>query len=127
MICLLNFESKLRHQTMSEQDTCPSGRQDCDFAENHELALAGKILRMIESYTRDNETYPCPGCLRNSIMAIAALLHLEAAKMDDNGCGHSSPEPGFVDTFTDAARERIVSVMDAVLDIDSILGKRRLM
>ena len=42
------------------------------FAEKHELALAGKILRMIESYTKDNETYPCPKCLRNSIIAIAA-------------------------------------------------------
>ena len=59
---------------MSEEDTCPSGRQDCDFAEKHELALAGKILRMIEGYTKDNETYPCPKCLRNSIMAIAALV-----------------------------------------------------
>jgi len=112
---------------MNEQETCPNGRQDCDFAENHELALAGKILRMIESYTKDNETYPCPGCLRNSIMAIAALLHLEAAKMDDNGCGSRSPEPGFVDTFREAARERIVSVMDAIVDLDSMLGKRRLM
>ena len=112
---------------MNEQDTCPSGRDDCDFAENHELALAGKILRMIEGYTRDNETYPCPACLRNSIMAIAALLHLEASKMDDGGCGRRSTEPGFVDTFTDAARERILSVIDAVIDIDSLVGKRRLM
>jgi len=112
---------------MNEQETCPNGRQDCDFAENHELALAGKILRMIESYTKDNETYPCPGCLRNSIMAIAALLHLEAAKMDNNRCGKRSTEPGFVDTFTDAARERILSVMDAVVDVDSLLSKRRLM
>lgn len=82
---------------------------------------------MIESYTRDHETYPCPGCLRNSIMAIAALLHLEASKMDDSGCRKSSHEPGFVDTFTEAARERILSVMDAVVDIDSLLVKRQLM
>ena len=59
---------------MSEEDTCPNGRADCDFAEKHELALAGKILRIIESYTKDNETYPCPKCLRNSMIAIAALL-----------------------------------------------------
>ena len=110
---------------MNEQDTCPNGREDCDFAENHELALAGRILRMIESYTKDNETYPCPGCLRNSMMAIAALLHLEAAKMA--ACEHGSPDPGFVETFAEAARERILSVMDAVVDIDSLLGKRRLM
>ena len=112
---------------MSEQDNCLSGRDECDFAEKHELALAGKILRMIESYTKDHETYPCPKCLRNSIIAIAALLHLEAAKMDENDCGQFSPDHGFVDTFAEAARERILTIMDAVVDLDSMLGRRRLM
>lgn len=113
---------------MSELESCPNGRSECDFEEQHELALAGKILRMIESYTHENETYPCPKCLRNSMMAIAALLHLEAAKIDEK-----HPEPrsthhhGFVDTFAEAARERMHSVMDAVIDFDALLGKRRLM
>jgi hypothetical protein len=112
---------------MSEQDSCPNGRSDCDYAEKHELALAGGILRMIESYTKHNETYPCPKCLRNSMMAIAALLHLEAEKMDENGSGQSSPDSNFVETFAEAARERILSVMDAVVDVDDLLGKRKLM
>jgi hypothetical protein len=112
---------------MSEEDTCPNGRPDCDFAEKHELALAGKILRIIESYTKDNETYPCPKCLRNSMIAIAALLHLEAEKIDETDAEHASPDCGFVETFTDAARERILSVMEAVVHIDSFLGKRKLM
>ncbi len=112
---------------MSEEDNCPNGRSDCDFAEKHELALAGRILRMIESYTKDHETYPCPKCLRNSMMAIAALLHIEAEKMDESASQHFSPDPGFAETFADAARERIQSVMDAVVDIESLLGKRRLM
>lgn len=112
---------------MSEEDTCPNGRPDCDFAEKHELALAGKILRMIESYAKDNETYPCPKCLRNSMIAIAALLHLEAERMDENDSEHTSPDLGFVDTFAEAARERILSVMAAAIHIDSLLGKRRLM
>ena len=112
---------------MSEEDTCPNGHPDCDFAEKHELALAGKILRIIESYTKDNETYPCPKCLRNSMIAIAALLHLEAEKIDQTDAEHTSPDCGFVETFTDAARERILSVMEAVVHIDSFLGKRKLM
>ncbi len=113
---------------MSEQDSCPNGRPECDFAEQHELALAGRILRMIESYSHENETYPCPTCLRNSIMAIAALLHLEAAKIDERNPEQRSPHHnGFVDTFTEAARERMLSVMDAVIDFDALLGKRRLM
>ena len=112
---------------MSEEDTCPNGRPDCDFAEKHELALAGKILRIIESYTKDNETYPCPKCLRNSMIAIAALLHLEAEKIDESDSEHTSADCGFVDTFADAARERILSVMEAVVHMDSLLGKRKLM
>ena len=83
---------------MSEEDTCPNGHPDCDFAEKHELALAGKILRIIESYTKDNETYPCPKCLRNSMIAIAALLHLEAEKIDETDSEHISPDCGFVET-----------------------------
>jgi hypothetical protein len=65
--------------------------------------------------------------LRNSIIAIAALLHLEAAKMDENDCGQLSCDTGFVDTFAEAARERILTIMDAVVDLDSMLGRRRLM
>ncbi len=112
---------------MSEEDTCPNGNQDCEFAENHELALAGKILRMIEGYTKENETYPCPKCLRNSMMAIAALLHIEAAKMDEGVCEQLSPDHGFVEDFAETARERIMSVLDAVMDLNVFLGKRRLM
>ena len=112
---------------MSEEETCPNGEISCDFAEKHELALAGGILRMIEAYTKNNETYPCPKCLRNSIMAVAALLHIEAEKMDGNEPSHASPELGFVDAFADAARERMLSVMDAVVDLDGLLGRRRLM
>jgi len=112
---------------MSEQDNCPNGRSECDFEERHELALAGRILRMIEGYTKDNATYPCPRCLRNSMMAIAALLHLEAEKMEQHGVCEGLPEPGFVEGFAEAARERIISVMDAVSDFDDVLRKRRLM
>ena len=112
---------------MSEQDTCPNGRRECDFAENHELALAGNILRMIGTYAKDNEAYACPKCLRNAIMALAALLHLEAAKMDETVCGRAASDPVFADAFAEAARERILSVMDGVVDADAFFGKRRLM
>ena len=82
---------------------------------------------MIENYTQDNRTYPCPKCLRNSIMAIAALLHIEAAKIDEKGSGQNrSQRTSFAEAFAEAARERMLSVMDAVVDLDSALGKRLL-
>ncbi len=113
---------------MSKEESCPNGRSECDFEERHELALAGNILRMIENYSKNNQTYPCPKCLRNSIMAIAALLHLEAVKEDVLPCAEKRPgDASFVESFAEAARERIVSVMDTVADLDQMLGKRRLM
>jgi len=113
--------------TMSERKTCPNGRRECGFEEDDEFALAGNILGMIGNYTKGNEAYTCPTCLRNAMMALAALLHLEAAKMDETGCGQSLGELGFVDAFTEAARERMISVMDAFMDGNIVLGKRRLM
>lgn len=112
---------------MSDQDNCPNGNPDCDFAEKHELALAGGILRVIENYTKENETYPCPKCLRNSIMAIAALLHIEAEKMDGNEPRDGSPDQGLAEAFAEAARDRILSVMNALVDLDDLLCHRRLM
>jgi hypothetical protein len=124
---------KLRRQNsidMNNDECCPNGRSECDFPENHELALAGSLLRMIENYTKEHRTYPCPKCLRNSMMAIAALLHLEALKIEDTEtpCERMKPgESGFVEGFAQAARERLLYVMDAMIDLDGGLAKRRLM
>jgi hypothetical protein len=114
---------------MSEEECCPNGHPECDFPEKHELALAGRLLRMIENYTREQRTYRCPVCLRNSMMAIAALLHLEAAKMDqeERPARQTHGEPGFVDGFAEAARERLLYVMDAMSDVEGPRAKRRLM
>jgi hypothetical protein len=114
---------------MNQEESCPNGRPECDFPEQHELALAGRLLRMIENYTREHGTYPCPKCLRNSMMAIAALLHLEAAKIEEaeRPAQLHLGEPGFVDGFADAARERLLYVMDAMVDLDGAFAKRRLM
>ena len=114
---------------MCEDKACPNGHEDCDFPEKHELALAGKILRMIEKYSEENRTYPCPGCLRNSIMAIAALLHLEAAKADEEESAQISQAmpAGFVETFAEAARERMLSIMESVAGLGGMPGKGRLM
>ncbi len=70
---------------------------------------------MIETYTRVNRTNPCPDCLRNLIMAIAALLHLEAMKIDNKVSGQSWPKgASLAEAFAEAARERMLCVMNAV-------------
>jgi hypothetical protein len=107
-------------------EVCPNGRPECDFPETHELALAGSLLRMIENYTKEHATYPCPKCLRNSMMAMAALLHLEALRAEEAPLRDARfIEPGLVESFVEAARERLVFVMEAT--VADMLGKKRLM
>ncbi len=113
---------------MIEQANCPHNRPNCDFAEEHELALVRRLVHVIENYTKEHRTYPCARCLRNSIMAIAALLHLEAAKIDEKRSGQKrSGSASFAEAFAEAARERMLSIMDAVVDLDSALARRPLM
>ncbi len=112
---------------MSEQDHCPNGSQNCDFAEAHELALIRRLLQMIENYTQAHRTYPCPKCLRNMIMAIAAMLHLETMKIDKTASGQNGPKGiRFADGFAEAARERMLFMMAAVADLDCALDRGRL-
>ncbi len=112
---------------MSKEPNCPNGRQKCDFPEKHELAMAGSLLRMIENYAKENLIYPCPECLRNSMMAMAALLHIEAAKTGEAPSRQGPPiEHGFVESFAEVARDRILCVMDAVLERD-LIAKQRIM
>jgi hypothetical protein len=79
---------------------------------------------MIETYTQANRTYPCPKCLRNMIMAIAALLHLETIKIDKKASGQNWPKgASFTETFAEAAKERMLLVMAAVADLDGALDR----
>ena len=64
---------------MSERDHCPKGGLNCKFGVTDELALTEQIMRVVKRYSRDRRVEPCPLCLRDTMLAVAALLHLEAA------------------------------------------------
>jgi hypothetical protein len=66
---------------MSEKDRCPNGNPDCECDLAHELALTEKIMRMIGGYSQDEHIAPCPFCLRDTMLNVAALLHVEAARL----------------------------------------------
>jgi hypothetical protein len=66
---------------MSERDRCRNGNPDCKFDHEHELALASELMRAIGGYSRRENIEACPLCLRDTMLAIAALLHLEAARI----------------------------------------------
>lgn len=65
---------------MIEKAGCPHGAGDCKYREKHELMLVEEIMRAIEQYNKDKQTNPCPVCLRDTMLAVAALLHIESGR-----------------------------------------------
>jgi hypothetical protein len=99
---------------MSDNGSCPNGSPDCEFDLTHELALTEKVMRTIKRYQEDEDINPCPACLRNTMLTVAALLHLEAAKLDAEKSG--KPRVGgkrLEEGFAKAARERLKAVIEA--------------
>jgi hypothetical protein len=95
---------------MREQDgylnSCRIGSASCGLGEQHELALVQTIMQTIKHYGQRGLIEPCPRCLRNTMLTIAALLHLEAARID----AHEA----FDDDFPEVAREQLQAVTDVV-------------
>ncbi len=98
---------------MIDEESCPGGNIECDYSEMHELTLVEKIMRAIEQYNRDAHADPCPACLRDAMLAVAALLHLRAARMET-----TAPLLATVKTmeaeFGEAACERLRAVTGVV-------------
>src|SRR5258706_5860523 len=96
---------------MSDEGSCPNGSEACEFRDIQELVLVERIMRVIGHFKQDERSNPCPICLRDSMLAVAALLHLEAAKINGGGSGHTTIEKQRVDeAFTEAARRRLNAV-----------------
>jgi hypothetical protein len=53
--------------------------QDTSFA--YELTLVGKIIAIIARHNGDNGIEACPSELRDTMLRVAGLLHLEAARL----------------------------------------------
>jgi hypothetical protein len=59
--------------------------------------LVNEIMRVIRRYCERNEVVPCPVELRDILLSVAALTHLEAAKVDCAAVDMSA------DSFAEAA------------------------
>jgi hypothetical protein len=99
---------------MSDDGSCPNGSQDCHFDLTHEVALTKAIMRVIGRYSEEEHINLCPVCLRDTMLAVAALLHLEAARLDPEKPG-KPPVAGkrSEEAFAKAARERLKAVIEA--------------
>ncbi len=106
---------------MIDGESCPGGGVECDYSEMHELPLVGKVMRTIEQYNKEVNADPCPSCLRGAMLAVAALLHLEAARLGGANSLLSS-SGALEEEFGEAARERLHAVTQAA---GGILGFRQ--
>ena len=96
---------------MSDEGTCPNGSEACEFGDTQELVLVEQIMRVIGHFKQEEQINPCPICLRDSMLAVAALLQLEAAEIHGGGYGHTTVERHRLEeAFTEAARERLNAV-----------------
>jgi hypothetical protein len=98
---------------MRNQTPCENGSPNCDFDDKHELALVGEVLGTIERYSKKNELSACPSCLRDSMLSLAALLHIEAAKIETGSTGRLRSVKRLGDTFAKTARSRLETVRNA--------------
>jgi hypothetical protein len=96
--------------SMNKKDNCLG----CEFDLTHELALTANIMRTIAGYNQDEDINSCPVCMCNTMLAVAALLHIEAAKLDPEKAGKPRAWGKRLDeAFTKAARKRLKAVIEA--------------
>jgi hypothetical protein len=99
---------------MTDREGCLGGDVECDYSEKHELSLVERILRTIEQYNKDQNIDPCPACLRDAMLAVAALLHLQSARLQIPATLPATADPLEVE-FGTIAQERLRAVTEAVL------------
>ena len=96
---------------MSEEDCCPNDNANCDVNIEHEEALVREIMRVIGRYSKKEDVDICPLCLRDTMLAVAALLHIEAARIRSKGADRPSPGPKRLgDALAKAARNALEDV-----------------
>jgi hypothetical protein len=104
--------------SMNEKDNCLG----CEFDITHELALTDKIMRTIGGYREDEDINPCPMCLRDTMLAVAALLHLEAARLYPETCKPHAGSKHLDEAFAKAACDRLQAVIEA--DVIRVAGQK---
>lgn len=107
---------------LRDDGSCPSGATECDYSETHEMPLVRRVLQSIEQYNQEQKAHPCPACLRDAMLAVAALLHLEAERLLRSTPAVSRLE-ALEEEFGETAREKFRSVALAAAAVP--LGPRQ--
>jgi hypothetical protein len=97
---------------VSDQDWVQDAGGGGDAEHRYDPKLAARILAAIEDYNRENQIVPSPAPLRDTMLAVAALLHLDAARASPAKSVLLADDVVF-DGFAEAAREQMRAVTDA--------------
>jgi hypothetical protein len=54
------------------------GRTACNCNTKNDVELVAKMMRAIEQHNESKAITPCPACLRDTMLLIAALAHFES-------------------------------------------------
>jgi hypothetical protein len=92
----------------------------CDCDAQDDPVLVAKILGVIEQHHKEKHIAGCPTCLRNIMLSVAALAHLESAMQFFVSAGISSSGQRLTKMFAELAHDR----MEAVADVTAPRGAR---
>ncbi len=96
---------------MIQEERCPNGAPKCDYREAHELTLVGTIMHAIEHHNKTEDAECCPACLRDALLAVAALLHVEAVRLNSANGGETHTLEA---DFANAACQRLADISEAM-------------
>jgi hypothetical protein len=89
-----------------------------DLSACGDYRLVLKIMRTVDRHNRDEQIDPDPLSLRDTMLAMAALLHLEAIKMDGgNQLAAAGDGEQLRETFASAACRQLDAVAEAAATI----------
>jgi hypothetical protein len=80
---------------------------------NLELSLVERVMRVIQEHHLEHEIELAPASLRDSMLAVAAMLHIEAAKSAERS-SRVSQALQLPQTFATTAEEQIRAVLSVV-------------
>ena len=101
----------MREQQNSSNDTLLT----CDCDAREDPVLVAKIMGLIEQHHKEKHITGCPTCLRNTMLSVAALAHIESAMQLFVSAGISSSGQRLTKMFAEVAHERMEAMVDVAV------------
>src|SRR3981189_1112164 len=87
----------------------------CDCDAQDDPVLVAKIMGVIEQHHREKHITACPTCLRNTMLSVAALAHLESAMQLFVSAGISSSGQRLTKMFAEVAHDHMEAMVDVAV------------